>query len=90
MDYSSIGSIAGFVSLIFIIIDKTIILMNHKRLKSKCCGKTTEVSMDINNITPPAEKSFLEPNLGGLLTYNDKGQLEYYDAGLKKKVLCKS
>lgn len=26
--------------------------VNHKRIKSSCCGKKTEVSLDIENTTP--------------------------------------
>ena len=27
-------------------------IINHKRLRSKCCKKTLEVSLDIENTTP--------------------------------------
>jgi hypothetical protein len=46
--------------------------------------------MDIEKTTPQAEKPFLEPNVGGLITLNEKGELEHYDAALGKKVPYKS
>ena len=60
MDYTSIGSIAGYISLAVVIIDKIVTLVNHKRLKSKCCGQSTEISLDIKDITPPPEVPFLK------------------------------
>ena len=27
--------------------------VNHKRIRSNCCGKNLEASIDIGNITPP-------------------------------------
>ena len=29
-------------------------VMNHKRIRSGCCGKKIEVSFDIDKTTPPA------------------------------------
>lgn len=29
---------------------------NHKRIRSKCCGQDLDMSLDIENTTPPAEK----------------------------------
>ena len=31
-------------------------VINHKRLRSNCCGNKTELSIDIENTTPPSEK----------------------------------
>jgi hypothetical protein len=28
-------------------------IINHKRVRSSCCRKTMEVSLDIDNTTPP-------------------------------------
>jgi hypothetical protein len=40
------GTIVGILVLVY----KAI---NHKRLRSSCCGKTAEVSFDVGQITPP-------------------------------------
>ena len=31
-------------------------VINHKRIRSNCCGSKTELSIDIENTTPPSEK----------------------------------
>lgn len=84
MDLTNAGGIAGLVSLIIVIADKLITIVNHKRVRSNCCGKVTEVSLDVENTTPPSEK--LTPNTAGLITFNEKGEPEVYSAALKKKV----
>ena len=56
MDYSTAGGIAGLVSLAIVIIEKLFQMLNHKRVRSKCCGKTAEASLDVENTTPPSER----------------------------------
>ena len=51
------GGIAGIVALVVAIAVK----LNHKRLRSHCCGKDIEVSVDVENTTP-IEKSHEETN----------------------------
>jgi hypothetical protein len=46
------GGIAGIITLVVGIAIK----MNHKRIRSKCCGKNIEVSVDVESTTP-VEKS---------------------------------
>jgi len=57
MDFnlSSIGGIAGVVSLIITLVDK---LAVHKRIRSKCCGRMADMSLEIdsNTGTPPELK----------------------------------
>jgi hypothetical protein len=57
MDFnlSSIGGVAGVVSLIITLVDK---LAVHKRIRSKCCGRTADMSLEIdsNTSTPPQLK----------------------------------
>jgi hypothetical protein len=35
------------------ILYKIYIVVNHKRIRSNCCGKKLEASLDIENTTPP-------------------------------------
>ena len=60
MDYTTFGSIAGLVSLVIVVTEKVIQLVNHKRIRSNCCGKTGQASFDVENTTPPSEKPFIE------------------------------
>jgi hypothetical protein len=59
MDYSTIGGIAGLVSLAIVITEKLVQLINHKRVRSKCCGKVAEASLDVENTTPPSERRLI-------------------------------
>jgi hypothetical protein len=43
------GGIAGLLSLVIGIIIK----LNHKRCRSNCCGKKMEVTVDVEETTPP-------------------------------------
>ena len=49
MDTTNILGIVGFAMSIVGIIYTAI---NHKRVRSKCCGKLLEVSLDVDNTTP--------------------------------------
>jgi hypothetical protein len=86
MDLSNAGGIAGLVSLVIVIVDRVIQTVNHKRVRSKCCGRTAEASLDVENTTPPSEKNIPMINTAGLITFNEKGEPEVYNAALKKKV----
>jgi hypothetical protein len=44
------GTILGIILLLY----KT---FNKKRLRSNCCGYKTEMSMDIDNVTPPTHQN---------------------------------
>ena len=52
MDLSVIGSMAGSISLLIIIVEKVYYLVNHRRVRSKCCGKHMDMSIDIEHTTP--------------------------------------
>lgn len=60
MDISSVGGLLGLLSIVIHIIEKIYIAVNHKRLRSKCMGVNTEVSLDIDNTTPPGQKALLQ------------------------------
>jgi hypothetical protein len=50
MDNDSIMSIA---SLVVSLGGGIILAINHKRVRSNCCGTKLETSLDIENTTPP-------------------------------------
>jgi hypothetical protein len=46
------GLTATFTALVGIAY-KIYMVVNHKRIRSNCCGKKLEASIDIDNTTPP-------------------------------------
>jgi len=52
MDSESSGIIA-IVGLIISVGGSVLAVLNHKRLRSTCCGKKIEASIDIEETTPP-------------------------------------
>jgi hypothetical protein len=48
-DSSILSKIAIGVSVITAVVG----VINHKRIRSNCCGKVAEASIDIENTTPP-------------------------------------
>jgi hypothetical protein len=53
------SSIAAYVSLGLSIGAAILGIINHKRIRSTCCGKEASVSLDIENTTPKRE-AFVE------------------------------
>lgn len=47
------GMIMGGVSIAIAVIGAIIAAVNHKRLRSRCCGRQMDVAIDIENTTPP-------------------------------------
>ena len=47
------NTIISGVSLTVAVGSSIIAVVNHKRLRSKCCGRNVDVSIDIENTTPP-------------------------------------
>ena len=47
------GDITGAVAVVISVITAIIALVNHKRIRSNCCGKQMTASVDIENTTPP-------------------------------------
>ena len=60
MDISSVGGLLGLLSIVIHIIEKVYMAVNHKRCRSRCMGVNTEVSLDIDNTTPPGQKALLQ------------------------------
>ena len=46
--YTAIGSSLGIVSLVISVLT----YFNHKRIRSTCCGKKLEASIDVENTSP--------------------------------------
>jgi hypothetical protein len=53
---TQIGSYAGYISMVMMIIGTVISVMNHKRIRSACCNREAVVSLDIEPTTPPEKK----------------------------------
>ena len=45
-------TIISIVSLTISVVGSIIAIVNHKRIRSGCCGKTFTASLDIENTTP--------------------------------------
>ncbi len=53
----TLGGISGPIALGLLILREVYTLINHRRIRSKCCGKEIEASVDIEATTPPAAKN---------------------------------
>ena len=51
----TLGGISGPLALGLIILREIYNLINHKRIRSKCCGKDIEASVDIEATSPKNE-----------------------------------
>lgn len=54
------STIAAYVSLAISTAAVILGLINHKRIRSSCCGKEASVSLDIETTTPPKSEAFVE------------------------------
>ena len=61
MDPSSSG-ILGLVAIIVSVGGSILAVINHTRVRSTCCGKTGEVSLDISQTTPPVRVALKLPS----------------------------
>jgi hypothetical protein len=46
----------GILSIVAIVVSiggSILAVINHKRVRSTCCGKVLDVSLDVENTTPP-------------------------------------
>jgi hypothetical protein len=50
-------NISAVLALVISVVGSVIGVINHKRVRSTCCGKNVEVSVDIENTTPPRIQS---------------------------------
>lgn len=51
------SSVAAYISIAISIGAVIIGIINHKRIRSSCCGKQASLSLDIEATTPPTQKS---------------------------------
>lgn len=51
-----VGSYSGIVSIVLIVLGTIYEAINHKRIRSSCCGREISTSLDIENTTPPTPK----------------------------------
>jgi len=47
------SSILSMIAIGVSVITAVVGVINHKRIRSNCCGKIAEASIDIENTTPP-------------------------------------
>jgi hypothetical protein len=52
-------NIVGILALVISVGVSIFGVVNHKRVKSNCCGKKGEVSLDVDTTTPPKISSIL-------------------------------
>jgi hypothetical protein len=45
--------VISYVSILLSVGSAIIMAVNHKRIRSSCCGRKAEMSIDIENTTPP-------------------------------------
>ena len=50
------NAIAGYLALALMIADKAYQAINHRRVRSNCCGKEVVASIDVDTTTPPVGK----------------------------------
>jgi len=50
---ASTGGILGAIGIAVSILGAILSIINHKRVRSGCCGKKLELSLDVENTTPP-------------------------------------
>jgi hypothetical protein len=47
------SSILSMIAIAVSVLTAVVGVINHKRIRSNCCGKVAEASIDIENTTPP-------------------------------------
>lgn len=53
MDASAtIGIVGGYIAMTLTVAGSIYAAVNHKHIRSSCCGKKAEISLDIDTITP--------------------------------------
>jgi len=50
------GGILATISLVVSVGGAILAVINHKRIRSSCCGKNVDMSIDIENTTPTKPK----------------------------------
>jgi hypothetical protein len=55
------NTIVGYVAIAVSVATAIYSAVNHKRIRSNCCGKLAEVSLDVENTTPPTRIAIPPP-----------------------------
>jgi hypothetical protein len=63
------ATIAGFISIGISIAGAVFLAVNHTRIRSRCCRKTFEVSLDVDR-TSTIGRNLSDPKLGANHTQN--------------------
>ena len=72
-------TIAAYASVVISLAAVILGIIDHKRIRSSCCGKEASVSLDIEATTPPTQKS--EPLVyNGLRSEDGKEESNGYKA----------
>jgi hypothetical protein len=50
---ASPGNVTGVAAIVLSVLTTIIAAINHKRIRSSCCGRKLEASLDIEQTTPP-------------------------------------
>lgn len=58
MDNYASGGIGALIVFALGVAYKIYTVVNHRRVRSTCCGKEISASIDVETTTPAAEKSF--------------------------------
>lgn len=53
MDAGTLGQYSGYIALLISMGAMIIGVVNHKRIRSNCCGRVGTVSLDIGPTSPP-------------------------------------
>lgn len=53
MDSANTGVVLGGIGVAVSVLTTIVGIVNHKRIRSNCCGKKLEASLDIEGTTPP-------------------------------------
>ena len=53
MDNSVGNTVLSWVAIVISLGSIVMGVVNHRRIRSNCCGKQASVSLDIDNTTPP-------------------------------------
>jgi hypothetical protein len=56
---AEIGSYAGIISFVMVVTGAIYAAINHRQLRSRCCGRRMDVSLDIGPTQPSPEAPLL-------------------------------
>ena len=57
MDASAlVGVVGGWIALALTVAASIYAAVNHKRIRSNCCGTKGEISLDVDTTAPPSPK----------------------------------